>query len=181
MEQKRLYLLVEGPDEKTFSEQILKPLFEGAGYGWVKPVPYKHKTQKEVNDFINNCVNNQWSYIFLHDLDGSPCVTQRKDKIQAKYTLCDKDNMQVVVQEIESWYLAGVDDNILKQLKLPHSGKTDNLTKEEFGRLVPVKDSLKALKVEMLKRFSVATAVTKNTSFRYFVHKYGLLPPKETI
>ena len=79
----------------------------------------------------------------------------------------------VVVKEIESWYLAGLDNKVCKQLKIKNFPNTEKVTKEEFNSLIPKKFTSRIdFMLEILKNFSIEIAKKKNTSFRYFVEKY---------
>lgn len=178
MEQ-QLFLLVEGENEELFCELILKEFFRDR-YFDIKVILYSTKKPKEINKKIKQFKTMGHDYILFADMDGSPCVTQRKRKEKRLFSNCDAVNIQVVVQEIEGWYLAGVDDKGLRHLGLSPARSTDTLTKEQFNRLIPATFGRTAFLVELLNVFSVETAVAKNTSFRYFVQKYGLLPQTES-
>ena len=56
----------------------------------------------------------------------------KKKKTQEKHPNIDKDKIIVVIKEIESWYLAGLDNKACKQLKIKNFANTDNITKEKF-------------------------------------------------
>jgi len=85
----------------------------------------------------------------------------------------DPENILVVIKEIESWYLAGLDDHACITLDLKPCTLTDGITKEQFNSLIPKKfDSRVNFMIEILKIFSIETAKTKNRSFRYFIEKY---------
>jgi hypothetical protein len=80
-----------------------------------------------------------------------------------------------VVEEIEGWYLAGVDSEKSTTLKLKHPGSTDRLTKEAFYQLQPKQLIFRlSFMLELLKHFSVETAIQNNQSFAYFAKKYQL-------
>ena len=85
----------------------------------------------------------------------------------------DKDKIIVVIKEIESWYLAGLDNEVCRQLKINNFADTDNVTKEKFNALIPKKFTSRIdFMLEILKNFSIEIAKQKNNSFRYFVEKY---------
>ncbi|MHC4361138.1 MAG: hypothetical protein ACYSTN_10185, partial [Planctomycetota bacterium] len=84
----------------------------------------------------------------------------------------DINNVIVIVKEIESWYLAGLDSKNCKKLGIKVFRKTDNITKEQFDKLRPRKfNSRIDFMIEILKRFSMETAKRKNKSFDYFIAK----------
>ena len=86
----------------------------------------------------------------------------------------DKNNLIIVVKEIEGWYLAGLDDESCEELGLRPFRSTDDITKEHFNNLIPNKfDSRIDFMIEILKRFSFETAKQKNKSFSYFMLKFS--------
>jgi len=117
-------------------------------------------------------------YIVMADINHSPCVTHKKDDItekKIKSKKVKKDNIIVVIKEIESWYLAGLNPTSLRNLGINYNKKTDNLTKEQFDRLMPRKfisriDFLQ----EILKYFDLEKAVQNNKSFQYFVKRFEI-------
>jgi hypothetical protein len=79
----------------------------------------------------------------------------------------------VVIEEIESWYLAGLDERGSALLGLPDFGTTDTVTKEDFIALTPERfDSRIDLMIDILKIFSVTVAQRKNRSFGYFFSRH---------
>jgi len=77
-----------------------------------------------------------------------------------------------VRKEIESWYLAILDDGKCKEFGVP-SFRTDDVTKEQFNGLIPKKfDSGIDFMREILKSFDIEIAKRKNRSFKYFAEKY---------
>ena len=71
-------------------------------------------------------------YLFLSVLDNKKflCITSRKEDGFKNFTNRDCSKIIIVKEEIESWYLAGVDTSldIFKNLKIPDS--TDSIEKE---------------------------------------------------
>ncbi|MFB3924614.1 MAG: hypothetical protein ACE14T_01040 [Syntrophales bacterium] len=114
-------------------------------------------------------------YIIAADIDTEPCVTAKKQYVRMKLQDIETDKVQVVIKEIESWYLAGLDDSSQKEMGLPFLKATDDITKEKFIELVPEKfDSRIDFMMEILKYFSPVVARSKNHSFDYFMAKYRL-------
>jgi len=78
----------------------------------------------------------------------------------------------VVKIEIESWYLALLDNNTCRKFKIKLSKikNTDHITKEQFNALIPKKfDSRVDFMIEILDCASIETARQRNTSFKYFI------------
>ena len=82
------------------------------------------------------------------------------------------DKIVIVIKEIESWYLAGLDEKQCKELGIKSFQETNDITKEQFNSVIPTKyDSRIDFMAEILKRFSIETAKSKNNSFQYFIEK----------
>lgn len=167
-----LYILVEGGDDKRFFERIVKPMFEGK-YDSVAVWKYAQQKKSKVSSFLRSIKGMTANYIYVSDINLAPCVTTRKQDVQSKFKDIDKDRIIVVIREIESWYLAGLDDTSSRRLGISSLGTTDNITKEQFDDLIPKKfDSRIDFMQEILKCFHMETGKQKNTSFRYFLKKH---------
>lgn len=171
MPYRRLWVLLEGKDDDRFFDAI-KPVFEGR-YDDVRSWRYAQKPEKKIKGFLQSLRAMNADYSFWRDVNSEPCATSRKNKLKNKYgRRIDPSKVVVVVQEIESWYLAGLDDTGTERLKIRRLCKTDDITKEQFNSLVPDRfDSRIDFMVEILKRFSIDTARQKNKSFDYFMAK----------
>jgi hypothetical protein len=108
-------------------------------------------------------------YDWAADMDDSPCITERKKRICSRYQAVTLRSIIVVIQEIECWYLSGLDERSCKKLGMKVLGRTDALTKEEFLDLKPKRyDSRIDWMRDILQEFSIETAVEKNRSIKYF-------------
>lgn len=113
-------------------------------------------------------------YIFVADINDALSETAKRQKIQGEFSEVEGDRIIVVIKEIESWYLAGLDDANSRKLGIHFSGCTDNVTKEQFNSLIPKKfDSRIDFMSEVLKRFSLEMAKQKNKSFKGFLERYN--------
>ncbi len=175
----QLWVLLEGKDDDRFLNAI-KPTFEN-NYDSVKPWQYADKPGKKIKSFLRSIEAMDADYLFWRDLNAEPCPTARKNKVATTYgRRIDLDKVIVLVQEIESWYLAGLDEIRCKELRITPLSNTNSVTKEQFDSLVPDKfDSRIDFMVETLKRFSVDTARLKNKSFDYFMAKIQATKPAE--
>ncbi|HWP30273.1 MAG TPA: hypothetical protein VNK96_00895 [Fimbriimonadales bacterium] len=82
------------------------------------------------------------------------------------------DKIVVIVKEVESWYLAGLDDDSYKRLGMKCFNVTDDTTKEQFNNVIPRKfNSRVDFMIEILNLFSIEIAKRKNKSFKYFCEK----------
>ena len=113
-------------------------------------------------------------YIYVTDIDNSPCVTAKKQGTQNNLRNIDGDKTIVVIKEIESWYLAGLSDTECERFQMHTVSVTDTITKEQFNSLIPKKfNSRIDFMSEILKKFSIEIAKQKNRSFRYCIEKYN--------
>ncbi len=169
---KQLFIWVEGPDDVRFFEQIIKPIFDKS-YDWVVVRAYAKKQSKYITRFVKSIKAMPADYIFVADINLAPCITDKKQRLQKTFKNIKAERTVIVVKEIESWYLVGLNEVNSKKLGLPPFDVTDNVEKEKFNQLIPKKfDSRVDFMLEILKHFSTATAKQKNNSFKYFVEKY---------
>jgi len=172
MEYKRLFILVEGDDDERFFSNVTKPSLEEK-YACVKITKHAKLKAVKIRNFLNSIRAMRADYIFVTDINRAPCVTEKKRKLQAKISNIDQDRIMVVRKEIESWYLAGLDDANSHNLGVPPFSTTDSVTKEQFDALIPNKFGSRIdFMSEILKCFSIGIAQNKNESLRYFAEKY---------
>ena len=189
MNNRRLFVFLEGNDDERFFEWVIRPLLE-KDYDLVQFWQYGQKKKVKVNGFLNSIKAMQSvgtaDLIIAADLDESPCVTDRKERILSSFRglsagaggsseLRSFTQILVVCREIESWYLAGLDDNECQRLGIPTDwNNTDHLSKEQFLSLMPQSYTSKAeFMLEILHLFDHETARAGNRSFSYFMQKYG--------
>ena len=149
-------------------------------YDHVQLKQYSQDTRNKVNGFLNDieAMNRsegiQADYVFVTDLNSSPCVTQRKEKTVSAIRRVSEGRILIVCREIESWYLAGLNASESERLGIPASlQSTDHISKEQFLSLMPDRfDSKAEFVLYILEVFDHETACSKNTSFGYFMRKY---------
>lgn len=169
---KRLFIFVEGDDDDILFNSVIKPIFEKK-YDWVEIIQYAEKSPKWRANFLKSIEAMNEDYIYLADINDVPCVSAKKQKIQKKLKNIDEKRIIVVIREIESWYLAGLDDVNAKNLGIRTLSTTDTITKQQFNGLIPKRFDFKIdFMLEILKNFSLEIAKQKNSSFKYFVEKY---------
>ena len=169
---RRLFIWVEGDDDSIFFDRIVKPIYQEK-YDRVEVIEYAQKQNDYVIKFVKSIEGMKADFIFIADINSAPCISERKQKLQKRFKNIDKDRILVIVQEIESWYLAGLDEASSEKLRLPIFKTTNSVTKEQFNGLIPEKfDSRIDFMLEILKHFSLRTAKQKNDSLRYFIEKY---------
>ena len=171
---KPLWILVEGVDDEIFFHGVIKPRLEPR-FSYIKLWQYSHEPNKRVNDFLVSLQKMNAEYLFVCDINRHGCVTLKKDRITQRYPRVRRENAFVVIREIESWYLAGVDDSLSRKLGLPALPTTDEIDKEKFDQLMPGKfNSRIDYMLEIIKGFSMNTAQTKNKSLQYFTRKNNI-------
>jgi hypothetical protein len=174
---KRLFIMVEGEDDIRFFGRIIKPLFVSR-YDSVEIIPYASIKRTKVNNFLKSVRQMKNDYIFVSDIDTERSVRDKKQILYYHFNNIDGKSIIVVIKEIESWYYAGLSRESALALGVPDLASTDELTKEDFNHLIPRKyDSRIDFMFEILKYFSLESARTKNTSFRFFTDRYQLADP----
>ena len=174
---KRLYIFVEGEDDVRFFGRIIKPLFIPR-YDFVEILPYASIKRVKVNNFLISLAEMKNDYIFVADIDTERSVRDKKQILYHWYSNISGSNIVIVIMEIESWYYAGLPDEVLRKLGLPTLLSTDGLTKEDFNALIPPPfDSRIDFMFEILKSFSPVIAARHNQSFRFFFERYHLEDP----
>ena len=167
-----LFVLVEGDDDERFFESVIKPLLEGI-YISVRLWKYAQQNTKKIDSLLTSVKAMGGECIFMADINTAPCVTAKKERIRAQLRNVTEDRIVVVIKEIESWYVAGIDARNSQKLGIRFWQTTDEVTKEHFDNSIPKKfDSRIDFMVEILKCFSIETAKRKNRSFSYFLQKY---------
>jgi len=170
----RLYLFVEGDDDERFFAKVIVPLLEPR-YRSVHIVKFACMKRVNVSRLIRSIRRMNDDYLLFADIDNELGVKAKKHILMKRFDALNSPNIVVIIQEIESWYLAGLDEAAERDLSLPHHLSTDSLSKEYFNSRIPRRFvSRIAFMLEILARFSVMAACGKNRSFRYFVTRYQL-------
>lgn len=169
---KRVDVFLEGPDDTRFFDAILRPILESK-YDYVQAWQYAGEKREKTKNYLRAVKAMKADCLFLRDINASPCVSAKKEVIRKTYPkVIEPSNVFIVVLEIESWYVAGLDNSNCKELGIRLSARTDQIGKEQFNRLIPKKfDSRIDFMIEVLKIFSLETAKRKNRSFNYFMSK----------
>jgi hypothetical protein len=171
---KRLFILVEGEDDIRFFGRIIKPLFVSR-YESIEIIPYASIKRVKVNNFLKSVRQMNNDYIFVADIDTERSVRDKKQLLYYHFDNISGHSIVIVIKEIESWYYAGISATAAQDLGIADLAATDDLFKEDFNRLMPRQfDSRIDFMFEILKSFSLETAVQKNRSFKFFVERYHL-------
>lgn len=174
MSDRRLFIFVEGNDDERFFRNIIRPLFLGR-YQSIELVMYACMKSTRVCKFIKTVSSLGYDFILVADIDEAPGVKAKKRIIRHRFCAVEDDDIMVIVKEIESWYLAGLDDHAAARLGVHPPRYTDQITKEDFNRRIPRRyTSRVAYMVDILNLFSIDTAKRKNRSFLFFMKRYHL-------
>ena len=166
-----LYIFLEGNDDERFFKTILEKKFKQK-YEVIQFVKYAQMKEEKVNNYIKSIKSMKHDILFVCDIDNYPCKTSKKDYYVKKLNNINKNNIFIVIKEIESWYLAGLDEKSSEFLKIKHFKDTNEITKEKLQSIIPQKyDSKVDFMQEVLKKFNIEIALDKNESFRYFYGK----------
>lgn len=166
-----IWIFVEGKSDRRFVDQVLRPVLEDR-YEYVDTWEYAQETPEKTVEFLRSIRSMRADYLFLADIDDSPCVTAKKGILTRKYNQAIQlENAVVVAREIESWYMAGADEGACRELRIKSLPCTDHVTKEQLRNLVPERfaDSIGDFMVELLKRFQIEVAKGRNRSFCYLM------------
>lgn len=131
----RLNILVEGPTDQRFVERVLSP-FLRTQYFPITIAQYATTPPGVIDDLIGSFRRQSEAYILMADNDHYSCIVRRVADLIRKYPSAEPTRVQIIVQEIEGWYLAGVGLSACAKLHLDHhrlSRGTDELVKEDVG------------------------------------------------
>ena len=123
----RLYIWVEGKRDKEFFDRVIKPGFERKyGRNRVHIRQYRQMEDEKVVGFTESFKARSDDYICVADIDKAPCVSERKrEKQEEEFKNVDEDSIMIVRKEIESWDLAGLDEDACKRLGITEFHDTD--------------------------------------------------------
>jgi len=165
---RRIVIFVEGKDD----ERLLKKIIEIKAEELIEHMrfyQFAKRKYKEVCKFIRNIPKVNSDYIFVHDLNDSECFPVKIENLSEKYKDLEKDKVIIVVKSIESWYLAGINKESCKELKIKYYENTSNVNKQNFSGLIPKEYGSRIdFMSEELKYFNIGEAKKRNESFKYF-------------
>ncbi len=156
-----IYFFVEGTFDKLFVSKLIN---------CDQIVEYSSMKHKKLNSYISSLKQQGIDYVFLFDTDRKNIDEKLQQKLR-QYNQLQKEKCYAVVLEIESWFMAGCCDDIIKKYKIKPYNDTNNYDKEHMM------SDFKTLKLisyyqEILESFSINDAILKNRSFRDFYKKH---------
>ena len=168
---RRLWLLVEGADDSLFCQEVLFWSFQET-FDHVQTWEYSQRKPAELVGLLRSIRSMNADYLLFGDMDERPCVTATKEAITNQFSGLTWDRVVVVRQEIEAWYLAGLDEEAHRELGLARVRNVDEVAKEQFDRLVGGEEEHTNAMVEILRHYDVEVARQRSPSFRYFWQKH---------
>ncbi|PXF60737.1 MAG: hypothetical protein C4B59_07875 [Candidatus Methanogaster sp.] len=173
MAYKLLFILIEGDDDERFFESVVKPFLQER-YSAIKFWQYAKENEKRKVNIVKSINSMKADYLYVGDIDDVPCVTSKKERIIDDFDEnVTKDKIIIVIKEIESWYLAGLDEMASKKLGIRKKIKTtDNVVKEQFNQSIPKKMPRSVFMRKILENYDVKVAEGKNRSFEYFLNNW---------
>lgn len=158
-----LYLFVEGPDDKRLISHLFSDIQEKQIY------EYATKKQSSVSNLIKVINKNpEWEYIFFTDSDTKSAEERRND-IKNKWNDIDEERIVVVCLEIESWYYAGMSQELCNKYKIKYEKKADDVCKERFISLISKSRRTRTeILIESANNFDIKLACQRNKSFDEF-------------
>ncbi len=175
-ENEKLTILVEGNRDETFIDSIIAPILISKGnYIKISVFKYAKINKAEIVRYINGLKAIREDILCLADINSAPNISQKKTALNLYKigVFCD-ENIIVVIKEIESWYMAGMNDKCCKKLGISKFDNTNTLNKEEFHVAISKSRFRPKLSccIEILRNYDIATAISKNKSFNYFYENF---------
>lgn len=169
---RKLYVFLEGNDDERFFLHVLFPLLKKK-HPEIQIIPYAEESAKITRKFVSTIRLSSDDYIFVKDIDDAPCVTAKKTSVACKYQV-EQRKLMIVVNEIECWYLCGLNYDCCKKLGVQAKfGRTDgNFTKEDFNNLIPNGVTRIEFMRQLLNEYDIKIGIQRNRSLRYFLRKW---------
>lgn len=182
MTSKKLLILLESDYDQIFFEKILLNFFEKK-FDETQLVLYARIHPKTIEKIIKAYLDLGFDFIIFCDLDNANCYPSKKEEIEARFNLGEKEKILIVIKEIESWILAGVikevlydvgtNKRIVTKMGVHKKGfTTDCVYSKDFDKLKPRGMSKRLFVLRILAFFNIKKAKQRNTSFLYFFNKY---------
>lgn len=168
----KLFLYIEGDHDEIFANFILADYLRQSKSIELWPIKYAEKPPKLINKDIKS--KSDYNYLFLSDLDNEEhaCITARKEDRIKNYKYLDWSSIIIVREEIESWYLAGIDTSLDQFSSLDVPDNTEGIDKETFDEMIKdISEYKKDALIEIAKNYNFDLAVKRNKSFKYFLDK----------
>jgi hypothetical protein len=165
-----LFIIVEGDDDERFFKEIVSPLLLQS-FSVVQIWKCAEQKNEKTENFLSSA-SQIGEYLYVEDIDDAPCVSFKKKAILKKFSQIETKRIIVVIKEIESWYLAGLDRECCAKLGIgKYLPNTNLVNKEQFNKLIPRKTSRIELMRKIVEKYDINLGVRRNNSFAYFYRR----------
>lgn len=169
---KHLYIFLEGEDDKRYFKAIIEPLLKNK----YKIMYYLYSQQKKekIISFLKSIEKvSNWEYIFIADIDLFEDIKLKKTQLTKSYEILKEEKIVIVIKEIESWYLAGLDLEYKRKNSISFKNNTNDIIKESFDNILK-KSKLKRMPrsswmIEIIENYNLEIAIKNNDSLNYFI------------
>ena len=171
----KLQIFLEGDDDKIFFDRVIRPIVLNKYGKDISLIKYSKMKRSEIEKLLKLCQNKGNKLIFVADHDTHPCVSSKKQELKNKYKNLNDNSIVIVKKEIESWYLAGINEKVTRKFKIKNNLKdTHNIYKNDFNKIIEKSefDSRIDAMQEILKYFDIKKAIRRNDSLKYFINKH---------
>ena len=174
MKTRRLFIFVEGNDDERFFSRIVRPVLQDR-YDSVEIIMYACMKSIKVSRFVKSITEMGHDFILCADIDQERNVRGKKAVLVQRFSPLPDDHIVVIIREIESWYLAGLDGRAQKKLGIRAFRTTNHITKEIFNSMIPRYYTSRIVFMnDLLAAYSLPVAREKNRSFSFFAEKYEI-------
>lgn len=169
--------LVKGGADKRFIENIIVPEVD---HRKTNVIEYSEDPDTHVNDLIYAFHGMYRDLYLLRDFDfgkqGCSTISDRKDFVEGKFGELNRDEIIIVKDEIEGWYLAGIRKKDEKRFGISVPNNTENIGKRAFKEKLGNSNFSSSINFqqEIIKSYSIKLAKRKNSSFDYFTEELRL-------
>ncbi len=162
------YLFVEGYYDEVFVKTISKQLQIKCAITIVK---YSSMPDAKVVDYLSSLISQKIQFLLIADRDISQynSINDRENELIRRYKHVNSGNYVLANPEIEGWYIAGLNNESAKKLKLKNLPLPDDCTKEKFIATLPYRHDETPIRTDMLELYDINFAKTRSSSFRKFV------------
>ncbi len=164
-----IYVLMEGDRDLDYYETLIEPILNNK-YDQVIPYKYIQKKKEKVNKYIKVIKKIKADYYVLTDMDESESVEDAIQKILNRMdNLIDKNNVIVVIKEIECWYIAGMPQSFIERYDINLDiSNTEIYEKEDFDCIIPTNMSHVIFYTRILELYDCNNAIKRNNSLKFF-------------
>ena len=174
---KHLYIFLEGEDDKRYFKSIIEPVLKNK-YDKISYNLYRQQKKEKIISFLKSIDKvSSWDYIFVADIDLFGNIDAKKKQLIKSYENLNMDKIVIVIKEIESWYLAGLNLDYIKKNDIMIKNNTNDIVKESFDNILK-KSRLKRMSrsswmIEIIENYNLDIAINNNDSLNYFIKLFS--------